>query len=374
MFRGNGTIFDFNSSNQSTIVGQANATNAIAVGAVLYTFTPPMGVDDFRFAPASFSSRGGTVIGGSTRNKPDLMAPNGVNTTVDLHGPVFDDGDEFPNFFGTSAAAPHAAAVAALLIDGKKKFQNISTTPSLIKSLLQSTARDMDMTTTTFDYASGPGFIRADSAFRTFAKPTPFIKSMILDDPTLTPGAQAMTIRIRGDYLSNTSQVLLNNVAVPSTFENDTSIRATIPVFSGNPGVRIFTPPMSSSLLDGGYSNTRYFGAQKATVVISADNKHKKYGESLPPFTVTVTVDGQSLAASGHTLADLGLSSLTFQTPANPSSPVGFYFIKTLSPFDSSDAEDQVLLGLYIYDFNHDGVLSIDKLPLVITPQNKTVH
>jgi subtilisin-like proprotein convertase family protein len=54
--------------------------------------------------------RGGVTFGsggGETRYKPDLAAPDGVSTT----SPEF-----FLNpFFGTSAAAPHAAAVAALL-------------------------------------------------------------------------------------------------------------------------------------------------------------------------------------------------------------------------------------------------------------------
>ena len=66
----------------STIVGHANAAGAIAVGAVRFDRTPQYnGV----LQVMSFSSQGGTAVNGVIRpDKPAFIAPNGVNTTVNL--------------------------------------------------------------------------------------------------------------------------------------------------------------------------------------------------------------------------------------------------------------------------------------------------
>lgn len=116
VFRGNLTINEHR-ADSSTIVGQGNARGAMAVGAARYTRTPA-----FWGSPAqmeSFSSTGGTPINGVVRNKPDFTAPDGVNTSVNFNSLDL-EGDNTPNFFGTSCAAPHAAAGTALLLSAKK--------------------------------------------------------------------------------------------------------------------------------------------------------------------------------------------------------------------------------------------------------------
>lgn len=158
----------------STVVGHANATRAIAVGAAPFYNTPAFngGLTTATIEP--FSSAGGTPIlfniagqhiSQLVRQKPEITAVDGTNTTFfTVDSPR--DADTFPNFFGTSAAAPHAAAVAALM---KEKEGSLSS--SAILSALQQTALDMDDPVTPefdygFDFGTGYGFIQADKALQ----------------------------------------------------------------------------------------------------------------------------------------------------------------------------------------------------------------
>lgn len=145
-------------TNSGTIVGHAAAAATIAVAAVPY-FNPrtpesytSRGMPTFLFAP-----NGTALATPEVRQKPNLAAIDGVNTSS--YGTSADDyeSDGFPNFFGTSAAAPHAAAVAALLRQSEPGL-----TPAQVAARLTSTARLLG--TTTANPLTGAGLIDAFTA------------------------------------------------------------------------------------------------------------------------------------------------------------------------------------------------------------------
>jgi hypothetical protein len=76
------------------------------------------------------------------REKPDLAAMDGANTTFFTSDTANDD-DTFPNFFGTSAAAPHAAAIAALVLDTAGGPGSVK--PKKMRQILQDSAFAHDL-------------------------------------------------------------------------------------------------------------------------------------------------------------------------------------------------------------------------------------
>ncbi len=367
VFRGNLTINGYNGS--STLVGQANAAGAISVGAVLYDNTPPYGVDPPTIA--SFSSIGGTPVNGVLRNKPEIAGPNGVNTTISFNNIDYDGDGVFPNFFGTSAAAPHAAAVAALLIQGQQKYLTHTSTPAEIKSLLTSTA--LDMGTPGYDPITGYGFIQPLAAMQTFASPKPEILSLQTSPVVTSPVSTAFTLTVNGNNLNNQTTVYFRDAPLVTTFVNAGKVTANITqAFTDDPLVRLFNPPITNAG-DGGFSDgVTLFSPVKKHVVVRADNKTKKYGEKLPAFTAKVTVNGVVITnATTPNLTDLKLNNLTYITTATTSSNVAVYLIRANNPLDSALAADAELLKHYTYQFDN-GFLTVEKLPLKITPRHKT--
>lgn len=170
---GFGTTFNEYHTQSPTSVGHPNAAGAIAVGASAYFLTPAFGTNppvlnyysSAGGVPILFQANGTPIVNPIPRAKPEITGPDGGNNT--FFGGDFEP-DSFPNFFGTSASAPHAAGVAALL-----RHINNTLTPAAIKASLQATATDIRQRETGgfggprvnigagFDNDSGAGLINA---------------------------------------------------------------------------------------------------------------------------------------------------------------------------------------------------------------------
>jgi len=362
VFKGDITFNEY-ASGTATLVGQANAAGAIAVGAARYDKASPYSGP---LVMESFSSSGGTLVEGTVRSKPELTGPDGVNTTVRMG--IDYDHNNYSNFFGTSAAAPHVAAVAALIMEGRKKYLNQgSTPPSTIRSILQSTA--VDMGTPGFDYSSGYGFVNADAALRSFALPKPELSQLVVP-AGVTPGLSGFTLTAKGQYFSPTTVLYYRDIPLTTTYINAEQVTVQMPLFIGDPAISLYTPPISSSQLDGGRSDSLYFfNAARKNISVTADNLSKKYGQSMPVLTATVLVDGVPLNQTNLTLTNLGLNSMTLNTAAISSSEVGTYIITPSRIFVPGNPSDMGFLEIYNYSFN-SGSFSIEKLPVTVTANN----
>ena len=77
------------------------------------------------------------------RLQPRIAAADGANTSFFAGSDSSSDGDTNRNFFGTSAAAPHAAGCAALVLQAKGGPGSV--TPAQMTNLLQNTAFQHDL-------------------------------------------------------------------------------------------------------------------------------------------------------------------------------------------------------------------------------------
>jgi len=171
-------------TNSGTSFGHSNAATGLSVAAVDWG-------DSARFAGVhssaaltagspfpyleSFSSRGDIPILFDTagnrlsapayRSNVDFASGDGGNTTF-FGSDVTYDADSFGNFFGTSAAAPNAAAIAALLMQAFP-----TATRTQIETVLKQSAIDVQFSETNaavgvgYDNISGWGLIQADRAY-----------------------------------------------------------------------------------------------------------------------------------------------------------------------------------------------------------------
>jgi subtilisin-like proprotein convertase family protein len=170
--------------------------------------------DGTPITPGNLTSTGGTV-----RAKPDIAAADGVSTSVPGFSP----------FFGTSASAPHAAALAALVMGS-----NPGITPAEVRQALTSTAIDIEGPG--WDRDTGFGIVMANRVLQfTGATPQPLAEA---GQPVVTP--------VGGDHDAFLEPGESANVAIPVTNNGDAAAASTrVQLTTTTPGVTI-TPTVQN--------------------------------------------------------------------------------------------------------------------------------
>jgi len=119
-----------------TLYGHPEAVGVVGVGAVDWsTPTTPEPFSALGRMPIFFDNSGTRLPQQEIRAQPEVAGPDGVNTTF-FSTP---DGNGGFQFFGTSAATPHIAGAAALLLQ-----QDPSAAPTVVAQYLQQTAVNLN--------------------------------------------------------------------------------------------------------------------------------------------------------------------------------------------------------------------------------------
>jgi hypothetical protein len=202
---GAGSTINAFQTNTATIQGHPGAAGAAAVGAAFFFDTPICGSTPAQLetysseggAPILFDSAGTRLTTPVVRQKPDFVGPDGVNNTFlgftlasdGLTGGLLNTSNSscqndpsYPNFFGTSAATPHAAAIAALMLQA-----NRAVTPTEIYTALRNSA--LPMASPSPNVNSGYGFIQADAAFALLPQVAPAAPTLTLASSSIAAGS-----------------------------------------------------------------------------------------------------------------------------------------------------------------------------------------
>ena len=180
VYSGSGFSIDEYDTLGPTLFGHPMAEGAMAVAAAPFYNTAAYNENvDSSAALEPFSALGGLQIRfdqngdelatPQPREKPDVTGADGIDNTFFGNDIDLDDPDPYPNFFGTSAAAPNVAAIGALIRSARPDLS-----PAEVYDRLESTAVDVTLrqdrnnnfvqTAAGVDPWSGHGFVRADRA------------------------------------------------------------------------------------------------------------------------------------------------------------------------------------------------------------------
>jgi hypothetical protein len=231
-----------NNGTSGNTLGHACAANALCVAAVNAQAAFP-NLFNSSNTVESFSSDGprrvffnadGTPItagnfsstGGAVRLKPDLASADGVSTTV--------PGPFQPLFFGTSAAAPHAAAIAALLKSARPDLPAAE-----IRTILTNAA--LDIMAPGWDRDSGAGIALAEPAAQELlTSAPPMVLSIIQTRGTIVLNwATAAGHAYQLQFTTSLAPPVWNNLGAVITASNSMTSVSDAVDFSANRYYRV---------------------------------------------------------------------------------------------------------------------------------------
>ncbi|MEO0469371.1 MAG: T9SS type A sorting domain-containing protein [Bacteroidota bacterium] len=261
-------------TNSPTVNPHAAAAGGVAVAAAPY----------FQLAPEAFTSHGpstfffdaaGTPLAAAeVRQTPDFTCSDGINNTF-FGTDIVADTDVFPNFFGTSAAAPNAAAVAALI-----RQANPAANRDAIYNLMFTSAANRDLDAAGFDNITGNGLIDAYSPI--FNPGTP-ANLDIFDGLETEVFSEAWEISS-----TNFGKVIVNPLQSPSLG----GFHITMDTWFGNN-----TPPSRNEAI------LHFDATNQANIMLSFDQREEGDEDDFMPviFTGSVDADGVALSVDGNT-------------------------------------------------------------------------
>jgi hypothetical protein len=354
------TFMEYNQG-APTVSGHAMTTEAVAVGAVDQRVALNPSVQ-------AFSSYAG-ALSNNTVLEVDISAPDGGDTSVQSIGQDV-DGDNYKNFFGTSAAAPHAAGAFALMLSALPTWY-----PGGLPSEVYGSGDIADQALQLFKNTSvpagsairaGSGLIDAEAAFKTIAAQTANLTGLVYAEGVQL-GTVPFEVTIVGEFFPTSPTVIFDGQELEIISSSETEITALVGTFTGNPALVVVTDPITGPEgPDGGDSNPLFFfNGNKVAINIVAEEVAVEFGDAV---NYSFRVEG---LPEGATFDDTGLPEVVFAVPAAtfPYPDVNNY---TIVPSFGEVELTPEQLDLFQVNFIN-GNLNISKKNLGIRPENLTI-